>query len=350
MIEQKVPNFGIKTYQSLRHGRRSQLPPINKKAGQAAKTLRESSLLVRGAQLFNSIPKLSSFFETSHCIKPQLQDHGYLGLIKGGPPFLYNIFLQSGIAVHSGNVNNVRMKDHLSLELPNANIQGENIQLKINNKKTEDDGSRPYSTLEIGRIILITLFLALILFGFLFFGYKYFSIRMLQFVPSEERADGIGAGEMVDASREEPLSLVPADGAIISIEEHVLTETSADGSMCAEDTGDASTPQDPTDVSVVEVSVSMGEHALTETSADGSMCAEDTGDASTPQDPTDVSVVEVSVSMGEHALPSEERADGIGAGEMVDASREEPLSLVTADGAIISIEEHVLVSANFNEF
>ncbi|XP_036355150.1 uncharacterized protein LOC115229587 isoform X2 [Octopus sinensis] len=81
---------------------------------------------------------------------------------------------KSGIAVHSGNVNNKRMNDHLPLKLHNANLQGENIQLKINNKKTEDDGSRPYSTLEIVGIILVTLFLASILFGFLFFGYKYF--------------------------------------------------------------------------------------------------------------------------------------------------------------------------------
>ncbi len=56
MIEQKVPNYGINTYHSLRHGRLCQVPPINKRASQTAKTLRESSLLVRGAQLFNSIP------------------------------------------------------------------------------------------------------------------------------------------------------------------------------------------------------------------------------------------------------------------------------------------------------
>ena len=57
ILEQIVPNYGIREYQSQRHGRLCRVPKLNNKAAHAVQSLREASLAVHGAQLFNAMPQ-----------------------------------------------------------------------------------------------------------------------------------------------------------------------------------------------------------------------------------------------------------------------------------------------------
>ncbi len=57
ILEHKVPNYGIISYESARLGRLCKIPKIMTSAKYKTISLRESSLSVRGAQLFNSIPQ-----------------------------------------------------------------------------------------------------------------------------------------------------------------------------------------------------------------------------------------------------------------------------------------------------
>ena len=55
IIENMVPDIGITTYTSTRHGRLCRIPPANSTRG-AIQTLRENSLHVKGPKLFNAMP------------------------------------------------------------------------------------------------------------------------------------------------------------------------------------------------------------------------------------------------------------------------------------------------------
>ena len=57
ILERIVPNYGVSQYQSPRHGRLCKIPKLNNKASHAVQTLREASLAVHGAQLFNAMPQ-----------------------------------------------------------------------------------------------------------------------------------------------------------------------------------------------------------------------------------------------------------------------------------------------------
>jgi len=57
VIEGKVPNPGIKHHVSQRKGRLCRIPKIESRASCAIKTIREGSFMVRGPNLFNSMPQ-----------------------------------------------------------------------------------------------------------------------------------------------------------------------------------------------------------------------------------------------------------------------------------------------------
>ena len=57
IIEQLVPNFGIKHYTNNRLGRFCHVPKLNNSASCSIRTLKESSFAVKGPQLFNSLPQ-----------------------------------------------------------------------------------------------------------------------------------------------------------------------------------------------------------------------------------------------------------------------------------------------------
>ena len=57
MLENHVPNYGIAGRTSLRNGRTCIVPTVKRDASQRIQSLRESSLSVHGARLFNSLPR-----------------------------------------------------------------------------------------------------------------------------------------------------------------------------------------------------------------------------------------------------------------------------------------------------
>ena len=57
MLENRVPNIGVASFDSLRNGRTCNIPPLKRDASQRIQSLRESSLSVHGARLFNSLPR-----------------------------------------------------------------------------------------------------------------------------------------------------------------------------------------------------------------------------------------------------------------------------------------------------
>ena len=56
ILENKVPNCGIKSDQNCSRGRMCILPPISKQSRLSIKTLREQTLQVHGTKLFNKLP------------------------------------------------------------------------------------------------------------------------------------------------------------------------------------------------------------------------------------------------------------------------------------------------------
>ena len=64
-IEGLVPNCGIKVHTNERRGRFCEIPPINGRATQRLKTLREKSFNIHGPKLFNALP--CSIRNTSKC-------------------------------------------------------------------------------------------------------------------------------------------------------------------------------------------------------------------------------------------------------------------------------------------
>ena len=64
-IEGLVPNCGIKVHTNERRGRFCEIPPINGRATQRLKTIREKSFNINGPKLFNALP--SSIRNTSKC-------------------------------------------------------------------------------------------------------------------------------------------------------------------------------------------------------------------------------------------------------------------------------------------
>ena len=65
IIEGLVPNCGEKVHTNERRGRLSEIPPINGRATQRLKTLREKSFNIHGPKLFNALP--CSIRNTSKC-------------------------------------------------------------------------------------------------------------------------------------------------------------------------------------------------------------------------------------------------------------------------------------------
>lgn len=57
ILENLVPNTGISSHTSPRHGRLCSLPKIVTKCSKAIQTIRENSLNVKGPRLFNTIPE-----------------------------------------------------------------------------------------------------------------------------------------------------------------------------------------------------------------------------------------------------------------------------------------------------
>lgn len=57
ILEGKVPNFGIEEVESIRHGRLCKVPRLRTGTPSTIQAIKENSLAVRGAQLFNNIPK-----------------------------------------------------------------------------------------------------------------------------------------------------------------------------------------------------------------------------------------------------------------------------------------------------
>ena len=57
MLQNLVPNVGVVGTNSLRNGRTCIIPTIKRNATQRIQNLRESSLIVHGAQLFNCLPR-----------------------------------------------------------------------------------------------------------------------------------------------------------------------------------------------------------------------------------------------------------------------------------------------------
>ena len=56
VLEGRVPNFGLKSTQSIRRGRNCIVPPVRRTGSQRNQTIRFNSMAVLGPRLFNHLP------------------------------------------------------------------------------------------------------------------------------------------------------------------------------------------------------------------------------------------------------------------------------------------------------